>query len=943
MLKPIMSFQILSTNKASNFKTTLFFPILISLVLVLSHGSITAADTTKIGAIIDVSSRIGKEQKVAMEIAAQNFNNASTKHKLALYFQNPGRGALQAAYAAEELIKEKQVQVLVGMETWHEAALIAEIGNKTQVPVLSFTAAATTPPLASIRWPYLVQIATNASEQVNCIASILSSYKWKRVVAIYEDDVSGSDSGILALLSEALQNSHVEIEHRLIFPPFSSMSHPEAFVHKEVTKLLQKQSRVFVVLQSSLSLATHLFREAKELGLVGKDSVWIITETVSSLLDSVNTSVISSMQGALGIDQAYFPDKSKSFVDFKDKFQRIFRVEYPEEENFYPGIYALRAYDSIITIAQAVQGLKRLNRTQEMLIDNILSSNFTGLSGDISFHEGQLSQIPTFRIVNVIGKKYSELGFWSSKFGFMEESGDGDGSESMEGWSNSVNWPGKLRDVPRGWAMPSLLTPMRIVVPGDTSFEKFVKVKWPGTSNDNFSGFCIDVFREAIKVLEKSYSLPYTFYPVNDSYDAFVESVINKTYEAVVGDLTILANRSKYVEFTQPFVESGLSMVVPAKSDEAKTFKFMKPFTKEMWTATGLVMIYTMLIVWVLEHQTNPEFRGPWKDQLSTALWFTFSSLFFAQREKIQSNYTKVVVVVWLFVVFVVTSSYTASLTSMLTLSRMQPTETDIELLRRSNAKVGCDGDSFVKDYLRNVLGFKEENIMDVGKQENYPEKFKSGNITAAFLELPYEKLLLEEHCDEYTATGPVYRFGGFGFAFQKGSPLARDFSEAILTILENGVLKDLEDKWFKLSPSCSYFNSTTRDANSLDLNRFWGLYLISGATSTLCFLCFLLHLLKKFCDSIRTNPGSMTPSRNSLWSKIVRFTRYFRSGVIRSPVRAPSIARSQVDEWSSAKWELVSPSEILDDHHLKGPRPREVQIPIRTGCFLSLDERPED
>ena len=116
---------------------------------------------------------------------------------------------------------------------------------------------------------------------------------------------------------------------------------------------------------------------------------------------------------------------------------------------------------------------------------------------------------------------------------------------------------------------------------------------------------------------------------------SFLYPIFNngKTYEAVVGDLTILASRSKYVEFTQPFVESGLSMVVPAKSDEAKTFKFMKPFTKEMWTATGLVMIYTMLIVWVLEHQTNPEFRGPWKDQLSTALWFTFSSLFFAQSK----------------------------------------------------------------------------------------------------------------------------------------------------------------------------------------------------------------------------------------------------------------------------------------------------------------------
>ena len=36
--------------------------------------------------------------------------------------------------------------------------------------------------------------------------------------------------------------------------------------------------------------------------------------------------------------------------------------------------------------------------------------------------------------------------------------------------------------------------------------------------------------------------------------------------------------------------------------------------------------------------------------------------------------------------------------------------------------------------------------------------------------------------------------------AFQKGSPLATDVSEAILTISKKGILKALEDKWFRRS-----------------------------------------------------------------------------------------------------------------------------------------------
>ncbi|KAI8567927.1 hypothetical protein RHMOL_Rhmol02G0159100 [Rhododendron molle] len=933
MSKPRILSQFSTTNGTSK-STTFSFPLLFSFLLVLSHGSFTTAETVtvNIGAVIDVDSRIGKEQKVAMEIAVENFNNTSTQHKLSLHFQAPGRDPLQAAYAAEELIKEKQVQALLAATTWHQSALLANVGTRAQVPVLSLSAAAVTPPLAQLRWPFLVQLASNASHQVNCIASILKSYKWKRVIAIYEDDAYGCDSGMLSLLSEALQSSGSVIEHSLVFPPLSSVSNPDGFVRDEVAKLSVKKSRVFVVLQSSLFLATHLFREANGLGLVGRDSVWVVTESVSSFLDSVDTSVICTMQGALGIDQVY-SESGGSFDKFRGKFKGVFRAEYPEEFSNEPGIHALRAYDSVYAIAHAIEKAGGSNRTQKMLLESILSSNFAGLSGEIRFDGGELLQrIPVFRIVNVIGKRYNELGFWSSDLGFREGNTSSYGSESMEAWGDSVRWPGKLRRVPKGWVMPTVATPLRIVIPGNSSFEKIVKVVWNDALGKGYfapSGFCIDVFHAALSVLQQSYPLPYEFYPKNDTYEALVESVINKTYDAVVGDITILANRSKYVEFTQPFAESGLSMVVPAKPDESKAWMFMKPFTKEMWTVTFIVMVYTMVIVWFLEHQSNPEFRGPWKDQLSTALWFTFSSLFFAHREKIQSNYTKVVVVVWLFVVFVVTSSYTASLTSMLTVPLLQPTVTDIEWLRRSNATVGCDGDSFVKDYLRNVLRF--ENVIEVGNQENYPKKFKSGSITAAFLELPYEKVFLKEYCDEYTATGPVYRFGGFGFAFQKGSPIAKDFSEAILTISENGDLKRLEERWFNQLTRCSNLNSTTTEVNSLSLQSFWGLYLISGATSTLCFLFFLIRAIKKYGDSFQGNPGTMTPSRKGAWNRMARFVRFLRNGGIRSPARAPSIRRTQnLGVRDSMKWESVSPSEISDDH-LQGPRPPEIEIPIRS------------
>ncbi|KAF2305186.1 hypothetical protein GH714_002886 [Hevea brasiliensis] len=223
---------------------------------------------------------------------------------------------------AENFIKEKGVKAILGMERWEEAALVADIGSQAQVPVLSFDAPAITPPLTPSRWPFLVRMVYNDSEQMRCIAELTRAYNWRRVVAIYEDNIYGGDSGELALLSQALQEVGSEIEHRLVLPPFALISDPKEAVKEELTKLQEIKSRVFVVLQTSFPLVTHLFREAKNMGLVGKDTVWILTDTVTSLLDSFNTSVIYSMEGALGI-KSYYSDSSSAYKSFHARFRKF--------------------------------------------------------------------------------------------------------------------------------------------------------------------------------------------------------------------------------------------------------------------------------------------------------------------------------------------------------------------------------------------------------------------------------------------------------------------------------------------------------------------------------------------------------------------------------------------------------------------------------------------
>ena len=118
--------------------------------------------------------------------------------------------------------------------------------------------------------------------------------------------------------------------------------------------------------------------------------------------------------------------------------------------------------------------------------------------------------------------------------------------------------------------------------------------------------------------------------------------------------------------------------------------------------------------------------------------------------------------IVWLFVALIITQSYTASLASMLTAQRLEPSITSVEMLRDMNATVGSCSGSFINDYLTTALNFS--NTKTYNSTRGYAEALNSGEIAAIFLEVPAAKLFLAQYCKSFIRTGDIIQVGGFGF-----------------------------------------------------------------------------------------------------------------------------------------------------------------------------------
>ncbi|XVF85661.1 hypothetical protein PTKIN_Ptkin17bG0134200 [Pterospermum kingtungense] len=757
-----------------------------------SSSSSLKPNAITIGALFTLNSVIGRAARPALEAAIDDVNsdpNVLNGVKLKLLLRDTNCSGFVGTMEALQLM-DSDIVVAIGPQSSGIAHVISHVVNELHVPLLSF--GATDPTLSSLQYPYFLRTTHSDYFQMYAVADVVDYYGWREVIAIFVDDDYGR-SGI-SVLGDALAKKRAKISYKAAFGP----GDPKNKINDLLVEVNLMESRVYVV-HVNPDTGLNIFSAAKALNMMGSGYVWIATDWLPSHLDSMGTvdpDTMNILQGVVAL-RHYTPDTNLK-RSFMSKWNKLKYKDSPGPSGL--NAYALYAYDSVWLAAHALDGflneggnlsfsddpnlhdtngsmlhltsLRVFNGGQQLL-ETLLRMNFTGLSGQIQFNPDKHLVHPAYDVLNVGGTGIRRIGYWSNHSHlstvppeslYTKPPNISTSSQHLY----SVIWPGETTATPRGWVFPNNGKPLQIAVPNRVGYKEFV-------SKDNsplgVKGYCIDVFEAAISLLP--YAVPHTYMLFGDgrrnpSYNELVNQVAQNKYDAAVGDITIVMNRTKIVDFTQPYMESGLVVIVPVKEKRSNPWAFLKPFTKEMWFVTGAFFLFVGAVVWILEHRINHEFRGPPSQQLITIFWFSFSTMFFSHRENTVSTLGRLVLIIWLFVVLIINSSYTASLTSILTVQQLTSGIQGIDSLISSSEPIGIQDGSFALNYLVDELNVAESRIVKLKDPGAYLRALelgpKRGGVAAIVDEQPYIELFLSITNCMYRIVGQEFTKSGWGF-----------------------------------------------------------------------------------------------------------------------------------------------------------------------------------
>jgi ABC-type amino acid transport substrate-binding protein len=313
-------------------------------------------------------------------------------------------------------------------------------------------------------------------------------------------------------------------------------------------------------------------------------------------------------------------------------------------------------------------------------------------------------------------------------------------------------------------------------------------------ADGSWSGISIDLWRDMAADL----GLTFEFREVE--LNGLINGVRDSSLDVAIAGLSVTAEREEICDFTHPYFNSGLGIAVRPVADAGWTGVIAHLITWDLLRLIGSLIVSTLAfgsIIWMLERRANPEqFGGGWRSGLGSGFWWSAVTLTtVGYGDKTPTTFAgRFVALIWMLAAVVLVSSFTATMTTSLTVSQLESAINGPQDLPKS--RVGTIANATSETYLRqHEISYRAYATLAEALTE-----LRSGRIDAVVYDAPMLSYWSNRTSEEELRVLPVtFEKQNYGIALPTGSPLREPVNQLILRKLksedwENIVRKYLGD-----------------------------------------------------------------------------------------------------------------------------------------------------
>lgn len=289
-----------------------------------------------------------------------------------------------------------------------------------------------------------------------------------------------------------------------------------------------------------------------------------------------------------------------------------------------------------------------------------------------------------------------------------------------------------------------------------------------------------------------------TEYIEYDTLRDLVKATTNGEVDVAVTNLTISKERAKLIDFTHPWFDAGLRVMINEEPNTgfAQVFKGLQSsghLRAYLWIA-GIILLSTILLT-VFDRHFDSSFSRSWREGFAES-FYTVMSVTTSGRPPSRKNLFgwlgRIWQGLWLVCGIAVLAYVTSSVTSVMTTLSLTNHVNSVSDL--AGSRVGVRTGSIAEEYA-------QKNNLDAQSYPHLDEAIKalqSGKILAIIGDSPVlEYYAYANPSSSVRVVGPIFEPDKYGFGLSHGSTLTRSLTVELIGAHESGVIQDIRKQYF--------------------------------------------------------------------------------------------------------------------------------------------------